>query len=174
MIDEPLPFFSASYLLMLCALFFSRSMDFLSTWVATPNLVLEGNPIAKRMGWKFGGFVNLALCFTFAFLPLIAIIISTTSLLVAARNFQQAWLMRSLGEEAYRSWYLQRFYETHLPLFLFCLFAQTALTGLVGAAVVYFSKGDVSMSIGFGIVAYAITVLFYTLLSVWRLRRAMG
>ena len=29
-------------------------MDFLSTWVATPNLVLEGNPIAKKLGWRWG------------------------------------------------------------------------------------------------------------------------
>jgi hypothetical protein len=174
MIDEPLPFLSSGYLFMLSVLCFSRGMDFLSTWVATPNLVLEGNPIAKRMGWKLGGIVNLALCFTFAFLPLVAIIISTTSVLVASRNFQQAWLMRSLGEEAYRSWYLQRFYESHFPLFLFCLFAQTLLTAAVGGAIVFFSRTYVPMAIGFGIVAYAVTVLFYTLLSVWRLRRAMA
>ena len=114
-------------------------MDFLSTWVATPNLVLEGNPIAKKLGWKWGIPVNLALCFGFAFWPLPAIVISTTSVLVAARNFQSAWLMRSLGEQLYRDWHVERVQETSVTLYLFCLFGQTALTGGVGAAVIYFS-----------------------------------
>ena len=37
-----------------CCCWCARGMDFLSTWVATPNLVLEGNPIAKKLGWKMG------------------------------------------------------------------------------------------------------------------------
>ncbi len=45
--DDTIPFGSPAYLLMLVLLVFARGMDFLSTWVATPNLVLEGNPITK-------------------------------------------------------------------------------------------------------------------------------
>jgi hypothetical protein len=48
--EEFVPFASRSYVLLFLLLFVSRGMDFLSTWVATPNLVLEGNPIAKRLG----------------------------------------------------------------------------------------------------------------------------
>ena len=40
--EDPVPFGSRAYLVMLVLLVFSRGMDFLSTWVATPNLVLEG------------------------------------------------------------------------------------------------------------------------------------
>lgn len=87
-------------------------MDFLSTWIATPNMVLEGNPIAKRLGWKGGIPLNLALCFLFASWPMPAIIISTTSVLVAGRNFQAAWLMRSLGEQRYRDWHIAQLQET--------------------------------------------------------------
>ena len=54
MTDDLLPFASRGYCLMLALLLFARGMDFLSTWVATPNLVLEGNPLAKKMGWKLG------------------------------------------------------------------------------------------------------------------------
>ena len=52
--EEFVPFASRSYGLMFLLLFVSRGMDFLSTWVATPNMVLEGNPIAKKLGWKWG------------------------------------------------------------------------------------------------------------------------
>lgn len=49
--EDFVPFASRSYALLFLLLFVSRGMDFLSTWVATPNMVLEGNPIAKKLGW---------------------------------------------------------------------------------------------------------------------------
>src|ERR1035441_7407277 len=158
--EELVPFASRLYGLMFLLLIVARGMDFLSTWVATPNLVLEGNPIAKKLGW--------------AFWPCPAIVISTTSVLVAARNFQSAWLMRSLGEQLYRDWHIERVQETSVTLYLFCLFAQTALVGGVGAAVIYFSemRHVPLLAIGLGIVAYALAVAFYTLLGIWRLRRS--
>mgnify|MGYP001766768618 CR=1 FL=1 len=171
--EEFVPFGSRSYALMFLLLFVTRGMDFLSTWVATPNLVLEGNPLAKKLGWRWGIPLNLALCVGFAFWPLPAIVISTTSALVAARNFQSAWLMRSLGEHLYREWHLERVQETSVTLYLFCLFGQTALTAGVGAAVVYFSEWRlVPLAIGLGIVAYALAVAFYTVLGIWRMRRS--
>ncbi len=169
------PFGGGAYFALLGLLAFSRGMDFLSTWVATPNLVLEGNPIAKKLGWKWSIVLNAALCLAFALSPLSAIVISTTSILVAARNFQLAWLMRSLGEELYRSWHLARLRESSRSLYLFCLFAQTALTALVGTALIWFSPDyAVPMAIGWGVVAYAGAVAFYTLLSVWRMRHLAG
>lgn len=173
MTEDFVPFASRSYALLFLLLVVSRGMDFLSTWVATPNMVLEGNPLAKRLGWRWGIPLNLVLCFAFAFWPLPAIVISTTSVLVAARNFQSAWLMRSLGEQFYRDWHIERVQETSVTLYLFCLFAQTALIGGVGTAVVYFSERRlVPLAIGLGIVAYAVAVAFYTLLGIWRMRRA--
>jgi hypothetical protein len=171
--EEFVSFGSRNYALLFLLLFVSRGMDFLSTWVATPNMVLEGNPVAKKLGWKWGIPLNVALCFGFAFWSLPAIVISTTSVLVAARNFQSAWLMRSLGEQIYRDWHIERIQETSVTLYLFCLFAQTALTGGVGAAVIYFSEWRlVPLAIGLGIVAYALAVAFYTLLGIWRMRRS--
>src|SRR5208337_5609062 len=110
--DDFVPFASRNYGLMFVLLFASRGMDFLSTWVATPNLVLEGNPIAKRLGWKWGIVVNLGICLVLAFWPMPAIVISTTSVLVAARNFKSAWLMRSMGEQLDREWRVARVQET--------------------------------------------------------------
>jgi small-conductance mechanosensitive channel len=171
--EEVVQFASRSYGLMFVLLLFSRGMDFFSTWVATPNMVLEGNPIAKKLGWKWGIPLNVVLCFAFAFWPLPAIVISTTSVLVAARNFQSAWLMRSLGEQSYRDWHVQRVKETSATLYLFCLLAQTTLTTGVGAAVMWFSDLRlVPLAIGMGIVGYAAAVAFYTLLGLWRLRRS--
>src|SRR5437867_13407710 len=171
--EDLAPLGSRQYWFYLSLLMLSRSTDFFSTWIATPNLVLEGNPIAKKLGWRGGVILNLTLCVTFAAWPLCAITIATTSVLVAARNFQSAWLMRTLGEEGYRDWYVQRLQQTSLPLYLFCLLGQTLLTAGVGGVLMYFCNGSlISFAIGLGIVAYALAVTIYTLLSVWRIRRA--
>src|SRR5215471_17793784 len=174
--DTFLAFASRDYWLTLALLFLCRGADLLSTWVATPHLVLEGNPIAKKLGWSWGIPVNLVICLALAFWPLPAIVISTTSVLVAARNFQSAWLMRSLGEQAYRDWHVERIQETRVTLYLFCLAGNTLLTAGVGAAVIYFSKTPkgmplVPVAIGVGIIAYSIAVAFYTMLAIWRMRR---
>lgn len=172
--EDFVPFGTRTYGLVFLLLLVSRGMDFLSTWVATPNMVLEGNPLAKKLGWKWGIPLNVALCIGFAFWPLPAIVISTTSVLVAARNFQSAWLMRSLGEQLYRDWHVERVQETSVTLYLSCLFAQTALTAGVGGAVIFFTweREPVALAIGLGIIAYALAVAFYTLLGIIRLRRS--
>lgn len=174
MIDEVAPFGSHAYNICFVLLLFARSMDFLSTWIATPNLVLEANPIARKLGWRGGIIVNFFLCVGFAFWPLTAVIISTTSVLVAARNFQLAWLMRSSGEDSYRAWFSERLEETPPSLFIFCLIAQTVLTGMVGGGLILFSRIDqwITIGIGMGIIGYAMAVLIFTLLSLWRSRRA--
>src|SRR5579859_2298073 len=175
--DDFVPFGSRTYAVVLSVLLFSRGMDILSTWIATPHMMLEGNPIAKKLGWRWGLPLNVLMCFGFALWPLPAIVISTTSLLVAARNFQSAWLMRSLGEERYRDWHVERIQETNITLYLFCLFAQTGLIAAVGAAVIFFSNWaresvPVMLAIGLGIIAYAAAVTIFTLIGVVRLRRA--
>jgi len=171
--DDPVSFGGREYFLMCALLVFSRGMDFLSTWIATPNLVLEGNPLAKKLGWRWGLVLNGVMVVVLSLWPLSAIVVSTASVLVAARNFQSAWLMRSLGEDAYREWHVQRIRETRVTLFLFCLAGNTLLTAGVGAALVYFSRLRlVPFGVGIGMVAYAIAVAFYTLLAVWRIHRA--
>jgi hypothetical protein len=168
---ESVQFGSNGYMLMLALLFFGRGMDFLSTYVATPNLQLEGNPIAKKLGWRWGVLLNVIMCFTFALWPLTAIIITTTGLLVAARNFKSAWLMRSMGEEPYRAWYCERISRTRMRLIVLALLGETILTAFVGTALVLFSReNSVAFAIGLGVIAYAVVVLFYTSLSLYRLR----
>lgn len=174
-IDTFIPFASREYLLMLGLLLFARSMDFLSTWVATPNLELEGNPVAKLLGWRWGILVNLLICFVLSFWHVTAIAISTMSVLVAARNFQSAWLMRSMGEDSYRDWHVKRIEETRVTLYLVCLAGNTLLTSAVGVAVAFYGaslREVVLFAIGWGIVIYAAVVVVFTVLALWRIRRA--
>jgi hypothetical protein len=170
--DDFIPFGTGVYWILLGLLVFARGMDFLSTWLATPNLVLEANPLAKWLGWRLGLALNGVLCVVFARWPLPAVVIITTSLLVASRNFQSAWLMRTLGEQGYRMWYGQRLGESSFRLYLFCLVAQTVLVGGIGAGLMYFSGWLlVPLGVGAGIVTYAAAVFIYTMISIWKVRR---
>lgn len=170
--DESVPFGSPWYVAMLALLVFARGADFFSTWVATPHLVLEGNPIAKWLGWKWGAAVNVTICVCLAFWPLSSIIVATASVLVAARNFQSAWLMRTMGEYDYRDWYVRRMAESRLGLYLVCLAGNTLLTAGVGVALILFAgEWLIPQAIGMGIVAYSVAVIIFTLLAVWRSRR---
>jgi len=170
--DETIPFGSQEYFVFLALLVFGRGMDFLSTWVATPHLVLEGNPIAKWLGWKWGGLLNVVVCVFCAAAPLPAVIVSTTSLLVAARNFQGAWLMRTMGEHEYRFWMSERLAVGRRGLFVVCLFAQSALVAFIGAALIRYGGGLlIPVGAGYGLVIYGLAVLFYSLLSFVRRRK---
>src|SRR5215469_18831818 len=107
-------FGSRDYCLMVLLLVFSRGMDIRSTWVATPKLVLEGNPLVKKLGWRWAVITSVGISFGMAFWLSTTIAVSTMSVLVAARNFQSAWLMRSMGEDHYREWHVARIQETRV------------------------------------------------------------
>ncbi len=167
--EDLAPFGSRDHLLTLGLLIFARGMDFLSTWFATPNLALEANPIARRLGWKWGIPFNLLLCVGAAHWPLAGLIITTTSLLVAARNFKSAWLMRSLGEVDYSLLVAEAMNRSSRRLYLLSVVGETLLFGIVGGAVVLTSEWpSIPLGIGMGMLGYAGAVLFYSLLSVWR------
>jgi hypothetical protein len=168
MSDQFVAFGSRDYYLLLACVAFSRAMDFFSTWVATPNLLLEANPIARKMGWKIGIVLNLFLCLLFPLWPLPAIVITTTSILVAARNFQSAWLMRSMGEINYRIFMTERLTQAPRGLFFSCIAAQTFLYALLGAFLMYFAGRLVPFAVGMGMITYALAVAIYTTISVWR------
>jgi hypothetical protein len=169
---EPISFGGWDYCILLGLLLLARGADFFSTWLATPNLALEANPIAKKLGWKWGTVVNLVLCAAFALWPLPAIVIATTSVLVAARNLQSVWLIRALGQDRYRSWIAEQMGQTSYALYHFCLFTQSLLIASVGGCLMVFSNLQlVPFAVGMGIITYALAVAFYTLLSVCRLRR---
>jgi hypothetical protein len=170
MLDEFAPFGSQRYYILLGFLALARAMDFISTFVATPNLVLEANPLARKMGWKIGIPVNVLLCVVIPLWPLPALVIITTSILVAARNFQSAWLMRSMGETNYRLWMTEKLSQVPRRLFFGCLLAQAILYTGVGLALMFYSHWHlVPFGIGMGMITYALAVFVYTLLSVWRI-----
>ncbi|HVY68739.1 MAG TPA: hypothetical protein VHH73_02360 [Verrucomicrobiae bacterium] len=172
--DQLVAFDRQSYFIFLGVLALGRGMDILSTWIATPRLLLEANPLARRLGWKWGAVLNVTLCVLLAAWPMPAIVVATTSFLVASRNFQSAWLMRSMGEARYQCFIADQLSQTPWALFLFCVLAQATLVALIGAALMVYSGWQlVPFGVGSGMITYGVAIAFYTLLAAWR-RRSSG
>ncbi len=166
-------FGSEEYMRLVLLVLFGRGMDMLSTWIATPTLELEANPLARLLGWRAGVVVNVIISGFLALLPLAAISVATTSVMVASRNLQSAWLTRVLGEHAYRQWIAARYREGRRGVFLICLVLHSGLIALVGIALMAFSQWLlVPFSIGFGILTYALAVGAFTGLAMHRAARA--
>lgn len=166
-----IPIGSSLYFWLLLGLILARGLDFLSTYIATPKLKLEANPIAAWLGWKWGMVVNLVLCIGMATFVIPAVMLITTSVLVAARNLEHAWLMRSMGELNYQMFMSERLHETSLGLVLGCYWGNGGLHFILGLALVLISRHIVVLSIGFGIIGFATAVIIFTTLSLWRSRR---
>ena len=150
---------------------FARGADLLSTWIATPRLQLEGNPLARRLGWKGGVILILLVVPVVACWPMLAVSLATTSSLVAARNLQQAWLMRTMGEERYRLWFTGRVLEASQPLVVGCHMGEAALTGTIGLVLMWLGPVHlISFGVGLGIAAYGFSVALFTGMSLWRFR----
>ncbi len=101
-------------------------MDFLSTWVATPNLVLEGNPIAKKLGWRWGIPLNLALCFGVRLLAAAGHRRQHHQRAGGRAQFSIRLADAFAGREIYRDWHVERIQETSITLYLFCLAGKHA------------------------------------------------
>jgi uncharacterized membrane protein len=155
-------------------------MDLVSTWLATPTLQLEANPIARWLGWRRGWVVNALASVALALIPLAAVSVTTTSLMVAARNAQSAWIVRSMGEFEYRSWIAARYRAAGRGVFLVSLLMNTGLTALVGAGLMVFSRWQLLPGLtalvgaGLGVVVYALAVGLYTGMAMRRAARGEG
>lgn len=173
-IEHVTAFGSVDHLAMVLLVLFGRAMDLLSTWVATPSLELEANPIARWLGWRAGMLANGAVALPVGLLPLAAISLATTSVLVASRNLQSAWLVRVVGEREYRDWIAARYREGRPGVFLISLVLHAGLIGLVGLGLMAGSQWRlIPFGIGLGIFTYAMAVAVFTGLAMRRAARRL-
>jgi hypothetical protein len=152
------PPFSPHYWLGLMLLLGGRGLDFLSTWIATPSLLLEANPIMRWLGWRVSLVLNGLVCLVAATMPFVAVLVSVTSVLVAARNLQGAWMSRAMGEYEFRDHLREQFRRADPRLVLGCVWAQAVLYGAVGAALVTLSNDVFALAVGYGIVGFALAI----------------
>jgi hypothetical protein len=85
-------------LLLAAGIALARGMDLLSTWLVTPNLALEANPLMRRLRWRTLALLNLPLLGLPFLHHGLSITFIVASLLVAGTNLANGALARGMGE----------------------------------------------------------------------------
>jgi hypothetical protein len=159
---------------VLCALLLiARIGDILSTYLVTPKLLLETNPIVRQLRWPYA-ILTSGLCIVPYFNEPIAVALIVGSLLVTASNARQIWFVRAFGEEAFAALRLELAKRTRMSHALAGTFASSVFIGLLGLTILLFYSDpadDWGFWIGFGALAEALVVGFYQSLSILRLFR---
>lgn len=101
MISDIHHFLSSHFEWTLCVLILvGRLGDILSTYLITPGLSLEANPVARKLGWRFM-LSSILVCLVPFYSPPLGIIILVPSLMVSASNIGKIWFVRTYGEAEY-------------------------------------------------------------------------
>ena len=94
-------FIASNFVHVLAALvLLSRVADIGSTWLISPKLLLEANPLMRRLRYRFA-VATLLLCLLPYYNTALGVIVLILSLLVTASNLRGAWIIRTLGEAQY-------------------------------------------------------------------------
>lgn len=160
--------------LLLTGLVLSRGLDFFSTWVVTPGLTLEANPLMRRWRWARMGAANLLLLGLPFLHHGLAMTFIVTSLLVAGTNLTAGALSRGLGER--EQWEQQRRAVRRMGLAgALALNSLGSLTVCAGGGVLLLAvrpAGSLAWWGALGVVMFGATGLVHLNLAIWRLHRA--
>lgn len=161
---------------VLCALLLlARIGDVGTTFLLTPSLELEANPIIRKLGWRFA-LLTLAAC-ALPYLPYlglpVAAMVSIPFLLVSASNAAKIWIVRAVGEKAYASFLVDVARKSKLSHALIGVAASSFFIALAGATILLFYPAPANWGfwLGGGVVLYAVVIWFYGTLWMMRLFR---
>jgi len=158
---------------LVAALAFSRGMDFLSTWLVTPRLLLETNPLMRRVRWGRMALLNAPLLGLPFLHEGLAITFVVTSLLVAGTNLANGALARGLGERRQLESQLAALRRMGLAAALAMNTAGALLVCLGGALVMALALPAESRGwwAGLGVVMFGAAVLVHVNWGLVRLAR---
>lgn len=168
-----LAFAYANFPHVLCALLLiARLGDVGTTYLLTPHLTLEANPIVRKLGWGFAMF-TLAVCFLPYYSTSLAVSALILSLFVSASNAGKIWLVRTIGEAAYAALLNDAARKSKLSHALFCIAASAFFVALAGATILllYPAQRYWGFWIGGGVLFYAVVIWVYGSLAMMRLFR---
>jgi hypothetical protein len=73
-----------------------RGADLATTFLITPDLRWERNPIIRRLGWRWTLVLNVIACMIAPFFPTFAFVLSGFSILAALWNLRILMRLRQL------------------------------------------------------------------------------
>jgi hypothetical protein len=154
-------------------LLLARLGDVGSTYLLSPTLKLEANPIVRRFRWPFAIATLLIAALPYYSMPAgVAILI--TSLLVCASNSSRLWLVRTMGEAEYHAVLIGVARRAPVALsIVFCLLPPLFMAMIGGVILLFYPsrQQDWGYWIGLGFLLYALVIGLYGSLAFLRYRR---
>jgi hypothetical protein len=152
----------------------SRLADVLTTYLVTPNLKLEANSIARRLGWWYAWLTVPVGLVAYAS-PALGVVILTMSFMVAAANASKILTARALGEEEMAALSRRVIGATPpWPGLLFMLMPGI-FVAILGGTLIYFYPlaNQWGHYFGLGLLVYALAIFVWYPLNYLRMRKHM-
>jgi len=141
----------------------SRIGDIGTTFLVTPTLTLEANPIARRLGWRFA-LLTLAVCAVPYFSLNYGVMILVPSLMVSAGNAGKVWAARTMGEQQYKAMMLSLAAKSKLRHALGGVLLSATFIVLLGVVILLLYPDpleELAFWFGAGIVAYGFVIAIH-------------
>jgi hypothetical protein len=154
-------------------LLLARLGDIGSTYLITPKLRLEANPLVRRWKWPFAFSTLLIALVPYYWLPG-GVVLLVGSLLVCFSNFSGLWLARAVGEDKYLEFVTLHASRTRLASALLPLLAAGICVAAVGLLLLYLYPNpnrDWGFFVAVGILGYAIAITLWRSVAFVRLRK---
>ena len=152
----------------------ARLGDIGSTYLATPTLKMESNPLMRFGGWRLALLTTLACLIPYYSAPL-GVTMLVLSLLVTGSNLSKGWLMRALGEEGYQAMVRTAAEHSSLPVALGFVLGSAASVAFAGIILMFVSGGPNTWAYWAtsGVTIYALAIAVYGTLSAVKLFRRL-
>jgi len=154
-------------------IFVARLGDIGTTYLNSPELKLEQNPIAKKFGWPFAFVTLLLFLIPYYSIPL-GIIILVVSLLVSVSNSLRTWIIRTIGETAFHEMIIKTAAEAHFSRSLLLLMLPGLFVTLLALTLLlFYPNPDKDWGFWFagGIFSYALVLFLHPPIAFLRFRR---
>jgi hypothetical protein len=161
-------------LILAILILIGRIGDIGSTYLVSPGLHLESNPVMKRLRWPFACLTLLVCALPYWSIGT-GIVVLVASLLVSASNSTKIWLARAMGEEEYLALLMRMAARAKpVPSLVFSLLPALFMAILALTVMYLYPNPDTDLGyyVGLGILGYALVVAIYGPTTFLRYRKA--
>lgn len=149
----------------------SRVADVWTTYLVSPTLKLEANPIARRFGWKFA-LLTILIGFVPYVSPTAGVIVLTASFLVAASNASKIVMAKALGEDELAALSRRMILATPpWPGLLYMVMPGICMAAFGGSMLLFYPQPtEWAYYFGVGVLAYAFAIFIWYPIRYFRVR----
>jgi len=151
----------------------ARVGDVGSTYLASPKLTLESNPVVRRLKWPYATLTIFAAALPYYSLGL-GVCLLVVSLLVCASNFSKLWMIRTLGEDEHHQLLMRVASRSHLGLSMLFIFSPALWMAALGFLLFHFypdPNADWGYYFALGFFVYALAIGLWGSLAFLRYRK---